>query len=197
MKIYLIRHGKTSGNLLGRYIGTTDEPLCAEGKEALAAGFPLSDPETVYVSGLLRTKETASLLFPSLPARIRTGFNECDFGRFENKNYKELEGVPEYQAWVDSGGTLPFPGGESRSVFAERCCRAFYLAVGELMEEEAGSAAFVVHGGTIMSILERFGSPKRNFYEWQVKNGQGFSAWLCEEAWKSGDNKLTDIRGVP
>ena len=35
MDVYLIRHGKTKGNLEGRYIGTTDEPLCEEGKQSL------------------------------------------------------------------------------------------------------------------------------------------------------------------
>ena len=38
-ELYLIRHGKTYGNTLGRYIGTTDEPLCEEGREALQAIF--------------------------------------------------------------------------------------------------------------------------------------------------------------
>ena len=28
IKIAMIRHGKTYGNTLGRYIGVTDEPLC-------------------------------------------------------------------------------------------------------------------------------------------------------------------------
>ena len=32
LKVILIRHGKTYGNMLGRYIGSrTDEPLCREG----------------------------------------------------------------------------------------------------------------------------------------------------------------------
>ena len=35
MKINLIRHGQTAGNLESRYIGTTDEPLCSAGMEAL------------------------------------------------------------------------------------------------------------------------------------------------------------------
>ena len=30
IKIAMIRHGKTYGNTLGRYIGVTDEPLCEE-----------------------------------------------------------------------------------------------------------------------------------------------------------------------
>ena len=35
-EIILVRHGKTAGNLEGRYIGSrTDEPLCEEGIHAL------------------------------------------------------------------------------------------------------------------------------------------------------------------
>ena len=30
IKIAMIRHGKTYGNTLGRYIGVTDEPLCED-----------------------------------------------------------------------------------------------------------------------------------------------------------------------
>ena len=32
MKIYLIRHGETKGNLKKKYIGRTDEKLCREGR---------------------------------------------------------------------------------------------------------------------------------------------------------------------
>ena len=35
MKIYLIRHGKTPGNQLQRYIGITDEPVLEEDQERL------------------------------------------------------------------------------------------------------------------------------------------------------------------
>lgn len=34
-RIYLIRHGATQGNLDGKYIGITDDPLCLEGIEEL------------------------------------------------------------------------------------------------------------------------------------------------------------------
>ena len=36
MTIYLIRHGKTLGNLERRYMGVTDQPLCPQGRAALA-----------------------------------------------------------------------------------------------------------------------------------------------------------------
>ena len=37
VRVILIRHGKTRGNLEGRYVGRTDEPLCPEGVAALEA----------------------------------------------------------------------------------------------------------------------------------------------------------------
>ena len=36
-RLYLIRHGITSGNLEGKYIGTTDLPLCEEGEDAISS----------------------------------------------------------------------------------------------------------------------------------------------------------------
>ena len=55
-ELYLIRHGKTYGNTLGRYIGTTDEPLCAEGREELEAipkgCYP--QPDILFASPLRR-----------------------------------------------------------------------------------------------------------------------------------------------
>ena len=33
--VLLIRHGFTAGNLEGRYVGSTDEPLIPKGREAL------------------------------------------------------------------------------------------------------------------------------------------------------------------
>lgn len=44
--VYLIRLGKTEGNLKKAYIGVTDQPLCLEGRaelERLAGCFPLPD----------------------------------------------------------------------------------------------------------------------------------------------------------
>ena len=185
-EIILIRHGKTFGNTLGRYIGTTDEELCLEGREELAAlresgQYRSIRPDLVYVSPLRRCRQTAEILFPGVPQEICRDFRECDFGEFENKNYKELSGNPAYQAWVDSGGTLPFPGGESREAFQERC-RAEFARVLRARRKQAGSsAAFVVHGGTIMSILAEYAVPKEDFYHWQIKNGEGYACGAVGE----------------
>ena len=186
-ELILIRHGKTAGNLLGRYIGSrTDEPLCDEGREGLA-GKQLPEVERLYVSPMKRCVETAEILWPVFDRKKMqkvTDLRECDFGDFENKNYKELSGNGDYQAWIDSNGTLPFPNGESMDAFKSRCLEAFARIVEEVSGAEqewiaSGKtgifrAGIVVHGGTIMAILEQYGYPKAAYFDYQVKNGCGY-----------------------
>ena len=64
-------------------------------------------------------QETARILFPDHSLHTVEELAECDFGDFENKNYQELAGNPDYQEWIESGGMLPFPnGGEQGGVSA-------------------------------------------------------------------------------
>ena len=116
LKLILIRHGETQGNKLKRYIGKrTDEPLCPEAGNMLAQlAYP--EVQAVYASPMIRCTQTAGILFPGKKLNIIDELAECDFGEFENKNYKELSGDPRYQAWIDSNGILAFPGGESKII---------------------------------------------------------------------------------
>ena len=192
LEFFFIRHGKTYGNTLGRYIGTTDEPLCREGRECLTGGtYP--QVETVYVSPMKRCLETAAILYPGLTPKVIDQLRECDFGMFENKNYEELKDHPDYQRWLDSGGKIPFPEGEGMDAFCERCVKGFCNMTGRFIEEGCRTAAFVVHGGTIMAVLDRFAHHEEGFYHWQVKNGEGFRVKLDEEQWRRGVRRLTEI----
>ena len=169
MKWVLIRHGLTQGNLEGRYIGCrTDEALCPEGRERLRQGkYP--SVERVYASPMARCLETAAILYPGVPVEIIPAFRECDFGAFENLNYQELNGRADYQAWIDSGGEAAFPGGECRADFARRCTDAFARLL-----PPCDCCALIVHGGTIMAVMERFANPKGSYFDFQVKSGQGY-----------------------
>lgn len=220
MKILLIRHGQTAGNLEKRYVGRTDEPLLGTSKEAIAGAlgnggvfreaiwgdrgrFESDETEavvSVYTSPMRRCVETAELLFPKggllergctcLRRMAVPELTECDFGRFEYKNYQELNGDPEYQRFLDSGGTDGFPGGETVAGFKSRCIQAFGAAVRDELAKEAGRRqaqgsdlesllVFVVHGGTIMSVMEAFAQPGKDYYSWQVGNLSGFLADVC------------------
>lgn len=177
LELYLIRHWKTKGNLEKRYIGTTDEPILSGSERDLwekRLHRILADVRCVAVSPMKRCRESAELLFPGKKQEVCDAFRECDFGQFENRNYEELKNRPEYQRWIDSGGMEAFPGGESRERFAGRCVEGFVQKVTELQERKIERAAFVVHGGTIMAILEWLDHKQRPFYHWQAENGAVF-----------------------
>ena len=124
IELFLIRHGLTEGNKKKRYIGRTDEPLCPEGLEQLSAlSYPVLD--NIFISPMRRCVQTARILYPQARLHIIDDFRECDFGEFENRNYLELADNENYQKWIDSGGTLPFPGGESPKEFQRRTLLGF------------------------------------------------------------------------
>lgn len=182
----MIRHFATEGNLKKRYIGITDEPLCETGR-LMARNMTYPPVDMVYASPLIRCLETAELIYPKYSPMVWDGFRECDFGDFENKNYLELSQNPDYQAWVDSNGTLTFPNGEKLQDFKKRCLASFQQVVQDSLEKGFERIALVVHGGTIMSILEWYAYPQKEYYEWQVKNGEGFTAVLEEKEWRLVD----------
>lgn len=170
MIINLIRHGKTAGNTEKRYIGRTDEPLCPDGiAELKKHNYPSCD--VVVASPMKRCIQTAEIIYHHNNIVIYDDLRECDFGIFEVKNYRELSGSPEYQKWIDSNGTATFPDGENPFDFRKRCVSAFLTAVEKFSNE---TISFVVHGGTVMSVMERFSIPKRNYYDYQIRNGHGF-----------------------
>ncbi|MDE7254322.1 MAG: histidine phosphatase family protein [Acetatifactor sp.] len=192
MKVYFIRHGQTKGNREGRYVGKTDEPLLAEAREKLFEKRLIMkavlSPEVLYVSPMLRCRETAQILFPEKAQIEVDAFRECDFGEFEYRNYGELNGNPDYQRFIDSSGTCGFPGGETMCEFQDRCVDEFCRVVDiEWKRKPDGSIAFIVHGGTIMAILDRFSHPHKSYFEWQTENGNGY---VAEVSYDEGAGKL-------
>ena len=117
--ITLIRHGKTAGNYEKRYIGITDEQMTLEGENEIRSRvYPNAD--IVFSSPLKRCIRTANIIYPGADLQIIEEFKETDFGHFEGKNYIELSKNPEYIRWIESGGTAPFPGGESMAELIDK-----------------------------------------------------------------------------
>ena len=174
MKLIFIRHGKTAGNLERRYIGRTDEPLCDEGIAEIS-GKEYPDADIVVASPMKRCVQTAELIYPHKEIKLMPSLRETDFGDFEGLNYEQLCNDISYRSWIEGGGNAAPPNGESREQFCTRCCCGFIQAAAE---NRGKAVAFVVHGGTIMAIAERFAFPKKGFYDYQVKNGGGYTAEL-------------------
>lgn len=171
--IFFIRHGATAGNLERRYIGRTDEGLCQLGIQQVRA-LQAPQADILFVSPMARTRQTAELLFPGQPQNIVEDLRETDFGIFEAKTADELAENAAYRAWVDANCETPIPDGEAVSDFKARCVSAFLSAMEQVPDGQ--TAAFVIHGGCIMAILEALAEPKRGFYDYHIGNGQALAA---------------------
>lgn len=183
MRLILMRHGMTCGNEQQRYIGKTDEILSPKGRKNVlrfATDGRYPDVDRIYVSPMKRCIQTAELVWPEQKLIRVNAFRECDFGTFEGKNYRDLKGDPYYQKWIDSKGTLPFPDGEDVAAFKKRSLRAYGRTICEVQkdysesEQESLTVAMVVHGGTIMAIMEYYAVPKKDYYDYQVENAGGY-----------------------
>lgn len=199
--LVLIRHGETQANKERRYLGRTDESLSEAGRELLK-GYKMQklypQVEYLFISPMKRCVETAEILYPALNPIFISEWTEMDFGRFEYKNYRELKEYAQYQAWIDSGGTLAFPKGESRDDFVRRCesgwvrmweilsggsphqegmCSAPYPKRGR-EKAESVNAGVIVHGGTIMALLSTYG--EKSYFDCQAVNGKGYICHLSD-----------------
>ena len=189
MRVTLIRHGKTAGNLDRRYTGVTDAPLCPAGRAEVERAKKDEALETVFVSPLVRARETAAILFPNAEQIVVEDLHEMDFGDFEGRTADEMANDPAYRAWVEDGCRGACPNGESTESFRKRVVDAFQ----KTLQTADGDPVFVVHGGVIMSVFGALAEPPRGFYEWQAENLGGFSAEVCRT---SSGVVLSDVQPV-
>ena len=211
IRLTLIRHGATLSNKEGRYLGKTDEALSPEEihmleKSVADGNYPTAD--ILFSGPMKRCQETAQILYPGQTPILIPEWTEMDFGTFEGHNYKELSGDPKYQRWIDSGGTLPFPGGESREAFIRRSvtgCEKMLHYLKTIRERSAASGQGDCNTGSRKTELERSDeSGARDaggqsvtavvhggtimallshflggeYFDYQVKCGQGYSGRL-------------------
>ncbi len=187
-RFLLIRHGATRSSLERRYAADPDEPLCEEGVQAAALlGSRLPHVDAVFSAPARRCRNTAAILFPGVEIGS-CSFRETDFGEFGGKNAVELLSDKDYEAWLDTGCMGDIPGGECVLRFKRLCCEAFLKLAESALP---GTTALVLHGGNIMSILERFALPNRDFYEYYTPNC-GF--YLCRY---SDGALLITVKGGP
>lgn len=194
--VELIRHGETELQAQGRYQGAVDVPLSGAGRRKLTAGREkltagrrslnfgreclsareiYRDPAVVYVSPLKRARETASILFPGAVQIVVPGLAEMNFGKFEGKDFKEMENDPDYRAWVDGMCLGKCPGGESRGEFCARTCEAFL----EVLLQVSQNVTETFTGN--LSIESRETGEGRRTWE-SGETGE------CRTTWGSGEN---------
>ena len=206
-----IRHGETDSNRRKSYLGWTDEPLSVEGREVIAQNrkkYP--DADFIFTSPMLRCRQTKEIIYGDQCYQIIEKWKEMNFGSFEGKTYLELNGNKDYQRWIDSGGTLPFPDGESREEFILRCRAGLMDCLTRLTENKIcfieqenelkkasqpkkvqGKVVCVVHGGTIMALFDSYG--KGSYFDYQCRCGQGYE---CTLSYTTDENGAVDETSI-
>ncbi len=157
MKIYLCRHGQTTGDVEDRYGGDYDDHLTELGNtqaELLADSLKNLGVEKIFVSPLIRARETAGILgsalglvpevIPDLKERNRNGILTGMIKSEAKEKYPELvEQHGNYKNTIE--------GAEKQEDFEIRITNAFELI--SKMNYEA--VAVVTHGGPIITLLRQ------------------------------------------
>ncbi len=185
-KLYLIRHGLTSANEKGVYLGSTDISLSEDGKQSILSliqQYEYPKVQKVYSSPLKRAVETAELIYPNNFIENIDSLREYSFGIFENRSIDELSADSEYKSWMDGNMKQPPKGGETKEQFAKRVLNGFNYLMNDMMKNGIFEAALVGHAGVLSMILYMFGMPRRTPLEWNMEPGGGYSLLTTAQMW--------------
>jgi broad specificity phosphatase PhoE len=160
MKIYLIRHGETTGDIENRYGGSYDDHLTDRGREQLsqtAIQVADKDIEIIFHSPLTRARESAEIISEVIncPVEQWDGLEERHYGVLTGLTKQEaLDNYPEaVEAHKDPMNTDP--EGESFEDFNNRVVAVFE----KIKEHPHNTIAILAHGGSIKRILTYLGEP--------------------------------------
>ncbi len=154
--IMLIRHGRTAGNSMDRFIGQHDEVLDESGirqSSLLAPRLAEFAPDRLISSDLKRCTQTIAPFASAAGMEIETDsrLREVADGLWTNRTQKELwEGWPELMDRYRRGEDVPRPGGERWVDVRQRVLAALTEIIAEMGPEE--KVVICTHAGPSMLI---------------------------------------------
>lgn len=176
MKIYLIRHGETSWNTLGRLQGRTDIELNENGiRLAKITGEKLKDVhfDLAIASPLKRAYETAGLVLGNrnIPILTDERIEEISFGEWEGlccrrENY-QIPSKDFEQFFTDPFGYKPPKDGESIQQMIDRC-GAFYEDLIHNPDYQNKTILIAAHGCSTRAFLYHIDGRKDDFWRGHV-----------------------------
>lgn len=125
--IYIVRHGQTEWNILGKTQGHGDSNLTAKGREQaelLAESMTKYPIDYIYSSDLGRAYQTAEIIGNKLNIEIEKteALREMNFGTWEGRVIKDImEEDPDlYRRWRNEPHLAQIPQGETLYQIKER-----------------------------------------------------------------------------
>ncbi len=160
MKIYLVRHGETTGDTEDRFGGNYDDHLTPLGRDQLtrtAENLLGKGIEIVFTSSLIQAKESGEIIASKIncPVEIAEDIQERNYGILAGLTKCDaLEKYPEVvEAHKNPENTDP--EGESLAHFEERTLTAFK----DIFTKDHKTVAIVSHGGPIKQLLKQLNMP--------------------------------------
>ena len=177
MKFYLVRHGETDWNKLGKFQGSADVKLnergMAQAKESGLASAAWGH-SAVYYSPLSRTMRVAEEIgrVSQAPLFPRPGLKELDLGDLEGVSGEEMrrKWPSVYNAWRDNPEAVSMPNGESLAQLQGRA----WDTITDIEESHGENESIVVvsHNFAIRSIIcALLGVPLANFHRMSLGLG--------------------------
>jgi len=156
-KVFLIRHGETEWNKLGKFQGCNDIELSKEGiiqAKYLSKNFN-GNFDYIYTSPLKRAVQTAEIIAASKQTKpiVVKELREINFGKWEGLTIKEISNnfPKEFYDWRNDKLEAPICGGDlSLKNASIRAKNAINKIVTKHMEKKI---LIVAHGGIIKAGL--------------------------------------------
>ena len=158
MKFYLLRHGETEWNKLGKFQGLTDVSLnergLAQARDSARAALGW-EHSVIYASSLTRTVQVAEELrkLSGAPVVTDPDLRELSLGDLEGVTGAEMRtGWPElYATWRANPAEAAMPNGETLAQLQTRAWQAIQEI--ERTHAEAPGVVVVSHNFTIRTIM--------------------------------------------
>jgi len=164
IKLILIRHGESDGNVQRKFCGFKDVCLTKKGiwqAERLAYRLKGLSVDAVYCSDLKRARHTAEIIFRDRGVDIITNpkFREMNFGIWEGYTFEEVKSKygygDEFNLWLENiNEKINIPQGESLVDLNNRVMTELdkiFKKHQKMNNDE--TIAIVCHGGTVRVIL--------------------------------------------
>jgi alpha-ribazole phosphatase len=156
MNLYMVRHGQTAASRENRFSGSSDPPLTIVGEamaEAFARAYAALTWDSIYASPMLRTRQTADVLFrlTGVQIQLEDGLREMDYGEWEGLRQADVkQRWPEaFEYWADDVASRGTPGGETAFQVAARAMRVVEAI---RTRHQSGNVLIVSHKATLRVI---------------------------------------------
>lgn len=159
MQLYLIRHGETDYNAVGRYQGHMQIELNRLGhyQASLVCARLARMPRihAIYSSDLVRCIQTITPLATqrTMPITPDADLREIDVGLWEHLTIPEIRAAfpTNFAAYLQAPGETIHMGGESYRQMQTRALRAIHRIIDQHNEDD--HIVIATHGGTIRAIM--------------------------------------------